>query len=376
MSFFCLNSYALNINVRVDVDANRLLADTKSIQVICILSDEVSAPKTGHVNISVKDARITKSVDVPIIIDQDIIDYKRISCELRMCKTDSPQFECPRPISKLQSDNASKNYYTYNEEAYHKISSEQGMGEVLIKMIPVIVDVDEPAVIPPEEIPNVFQPKLFTVTPLIATGLSNELFQAKIIDVPEMTGTGSYFEPKIFIVPPLLATGISNISFQPEIINVISMTGAGTASEALSFTVAPLIATGISSLSFSEKIINITPMTGVGTALKAISFNVTPLVATGISSLSFSEKIINITPMTGVGIALEVISFNVTPLVATGINSQSFPEKTINVTPMTGVGIAFKTTPLLETDINKIPFQQRPINLMPMTGKDTGKRYR
>lgn len=301
MSFFCLNSYALNINVRVDVDANRLHADTRSIQVICVLSDEVSAPKTGHINISVKDARSTKSVDVPIIIDQDIIDYKRIRCELRMCKIDAPRFECPRPISKLQSDNTSKNYYTYNEEAYHKISSEQGMGEVLIKMIPVTVNADEPAVIPPEEIPNVFQPKFFTVTPLIATGLSNESFQEKIIDVPETTGIGTYFEPKIFIVSPLLATGISNIPFQPEIINVTAMTGMGTALEPISFTVMPLVATGISSLPFQEKIINVTAMTGVGIAFKPEVFNATPLLATGINKIPFEPKTINITPMTGTG---------------------------------------------------------------------------
>lgn len=306
----CGSAFAQTIHIQVDVDARHLHADTESVRVLCRLENGKQSAQ-GHANLRVKKGRASDTLNVPITIDQAFSQYQSVNCGLQVCKKGASD-RCQTPLPHSKGIATTEQYRAYDEGAKNRLTAHQplnqstpsttgGDGSLAAETSPIVTGVNattETGVVVEE---SAFQPIIFNLAPLLATGISIAPFQPRIVAVTAMTGAGTAFIPKTLTVAPLIATGVSVAPFQPRTIDATAITGTGTAFTSKTFTMASLVATGLTIAPFQSRIIAVTAMTGIGTAFTPKTFTMAPLVVTGISVAPFQPKIISVTPMTGVG---------------------------------------------------------------------------
>ncbi len=172
-----------------------------------------------------------------------------------MCKKENAD-KCQTPLPHSKDIATAEQYRAYDETADNQLTADQALNNPTLITSPAST-----------------APSVTGSTTGGGSSLAAETSQVATGGVITTTETGlvveeSAFQPIIFNVTPLLATGINIVPFQPRTIDATAMTGIGTAFTPQTFTMAPMVTTGISIAPFQPKTINVTPMTGVGAPVK------------------------------------------------------------------------------------------------------------
>jgi len=377
---------AETIQVRVNVDVSRAHADTKAVQISCVMkSRSTRSLVRGLASLSIKNTEIRDSIDVPINLAHPLDTYEKVSCELYLCKNINPTSACELPVPNSETDISEDKFKTYDDTAYNHLRDEQLLNTAVVTTPPtdsthtaqteIVLEtgVTEEESTPPE----VVAPITIIIGELVAKGLvvaevqndnieinvgelvakglvvTEEENNAVSISVGELVAKGLVVEEQVTVatndtqqeeltqMPPFGDSPLL-LPLSPALTgetNEGSEEIEGVTVTATSTSTTNTITIDGSKLINDETIpviVNVAEMVGTGviTGLPIIT-NVEEMLATGVTAQS--PITVNVEGMLATGVtAQSPISVNVEEMLATGVTDQL--PITVNVEEMVATG--------------------------------------